>query len=72
VGGYPIHALDDCAGVRSYASLLFTVLLLLWIKLAELAHVVFVSGTNGIRQILDFRDELHARGWCGDLHTRPP
>ena len=45
----------------AYASLLLTVLLVLWFKFAELLHAIWSSVKNAIRDVLDFRDELRAR-----------
>jgi hypothetical protein len=45
----------------AYVSLLFTLMLLLWLKFAELVHAIWTSIKNAIRDFLDFRDELQDR-----------
>jgi hypothetical protein len=46
----------------AYVSLVLTLMLVLWFKFTDLLHAMFVSVTNGIRHVLDFRDELRLRG----------
>ena len=45
----------------AYASLLLTVLLVLWLKFAELVHAIWLSVKRATLDVLDFKDELRDR-----------